>query len=97
MTLMYVSTFAAEHYLAHHGWPQNRAELQAQARRLNTRRETAEFFARFSRLDLQPQGHDLRLDVRFRASGQVHSQSIVLHPGKSTDTILQAATEPPAA
>ena len=96
MTITNICVFASVHYLAHHRWPQSCGELQTQARRLNTKREADEFFARFSRLDLQPQGRSLRLDMRFRASGQVHSQSVVLHPGESTDAILQAATEPPA-
>ena len=96
MTITNVCVFAAEYYLAHHCWPRSRAQLQAQARRLYTQRETDEFFARFSRLDLQPQDPSLRVDMRFRASGQVRSQSVVLHPGKSTDAILQTATEPPA-
>lgn len=94
MAMMGVCVFTAEHYLAHHRWPRSRTELQAQARRLVTRQEADEFFTRFSRLDLQPQGRSLRLDMRFRASGRVHSQGVVLHPGESTDAILQAATEP---
>lgn len=96
MTITNVCVLAAKHYLAHHRWPQSHAELQVQARQLNTRRETDEFFARFSRLNLQRQGRSLRLDMRFRASGQIHSQSVVLHPGESADAILQAATESPA-
>jgi hypothetical protein len=52
-----------------------------------------QFFARFSRIELQARGRDLLLVTRYKSEGKPYDRRILIHPGRNTDEMLQASSE----
>ena len=103
MTMLTITSCATEYFASHHAWPITTQQLRSQLQRTAatappiaekpTAKDIDQFFARFSQIELKPQGRDLLLSARYRAQGKVYSHLILLHPGKNTDEMLQASTE----
>jgi hypothetical protein len=103
MTMLTITSCATEYFASHHAWPTTTQHLRTQLQRTSattpsiaeepTAKDIDQFFARFSQIELKPQGRDLLLSARYRAEGKVYSHRILLHPGKNTDEMLQASTE----
>jgi hypothetical protein len=103
MMMFTLTSCVTEYYTAHHSWPATKQQLRTQLSRTAaadppiaakpSQKDIDEFFARFTQIELKPQGRDLLLSARYRCAGKSYSHRLLLHPGKNTDEMMQASTE----
>ncbi len=96
-SLFFLYNLAAEHFVAHRTWPTSSDELLKQYLRGGKKADAAILFGRFRSITLKTTGKELRLDVRTRGPELIKMHRVILHPGKSSEEILEAATYPNAA
>ena len=102
-TSLGICNIVAEYYLAHHKWPQSKAQLEAQWRTMldsakqnipqDEAAELSSFLTRFTLLDFREQDNNLIFRFRFKAgdTGKITDQTVTFKPGLTADEILQSA------
>lgn len=98
MTCLTVCDLVAEYYITHHEWPLTKAQLQEQlAKMLEAERahkpadqllDSSEFFGRFNLLDLNKNGEDLTMSVRFTVEHATTGLKVTFTPAPTADEIL---------
>jgi len=103
MTFLGIASCVTNYYVEHRAWPSTTTQLRAEmlqavkdfapASEKPSPKDVDQFFARFSRIKLTPRGRNLILDVQYQVAGEVHNQGMLIHPGRSTEEMLQASAE----
>ena len=102
-TFLAIAACVTNSYVEHHVWPLTQSQVRADfiqaiaaSAELSPKPSASDidqFFAHFSRIELTPRGRDLILAVCYQAAGKTCNHRMLIHPGQSTEEMLEASVE----